>query len=524
MNRKKFSSHHQSNLWHKSKNLPATPDTIGLSSHNTFWFTCDVCKHDFQAIPHNAKKGIKCKHCSGDQFCGNKTCNICYKLTFASYLEEETCPFLWDNNKNIDETVDDTGNKIISLIDPLYVSKFTNKDYSLLCKKCNHSQYVNLSSKSKGGGCGYCANQLLCTDEGCTYCYNKSLKSYLDDKKCPFECDNINSRLIFKGSDKKEYPFKCKNFPDIHVYSSTVYNIVTTNLCPCCSLQSKILCDKQACEGCFKKSFASDQHAEYWDHDKNGKVTPRMKLKGSDNEKYWFKCNICQHSFQKTLYSITGQDTWCPFCCFPPLNLCDNQDCKECFKKSFDSDPKAVYWNYKKNGTITPRQVFKHSNLRFHFICENGHDCCMQLNNIASGYWCASCVNKTEDKLYSALSPIYPELRKQFKVEWCKSKTYLPFDFVLLEYKIVIELDGPQHFRVIHSKWRSPEDEQKNDKYKMDCANQNGYSVIRILQEDVYYNTVEWLEALQESIQTIITEGIVQNICISSNNDYEKYQ
>ena len=30
----------------------------------------------------------------------------------------------------------------------------------------------------------------------------------------------------------------------------------------------------------------------------------------------------------------------------------------------------------------------------------------------------------------------------QFKVEWCKNKTYIPYDFCISEYKIIIELDG----------------------------------------------------------------------------------
>ena len=195
-----------------------------------------------------------------------------------------------------------------------------------------------------------------------------------------------------------------------------------------------------------------------------------------------------------------------------------------CYEKSFASHPKAKYWNYEKNENITPRMVFKYCNSKYHFICENNHNCHMQLNNIATGYWCRSCMNKTEQKLYNALSAIYPELQQQFKAEWCKYKTYLPFDFILLSYKIIIELDGPQHFRIIHSKWRRPEEEQKNDKYKMECANHNGYSVIRLCQEDVYYDTIDWLTKLQRSIQTIIKEGIVQNMYLSSNNDYDIFQ
>ena len=66
-----------------------------------------------------------------------------------------------------------------------------------------------------------------------------------------------------------------------------------------------------------------------------------------------------------------------------------------------------------------------------------------------------------------------------------KNNRYMPYDFVIEEYKVIIELDGIQHFKQV-SNWDSPEETQLRDKYKMEKANANGYSVIRILQDDVY--------------------------------------
>jgi hypothetical protein len=42
---------------------------------------------------------------------------------------------------------------------------------------------------------------------------------------------------------------------------------------------------------------------------------------------------------------------------------------------------------------------------------------------------------------------------------------------------------------------------QKNDKYKMKCANENGYSVIRLLQKDVWRNSNDWQNNLKKSIK-----------------------
>ena len=105
-------------------------------------------------------------------------------------------------------------------------------------------------------------------------------------------------------------------------------------------------------------------------------------------------------------------------------------------------------------------------------------------------------------------------------MEWCKNKSYLPFDFCLEEHKIIIELDGEQHFRQV-SNWDSPEKTQQNDKYKTTCANINWFSVIRILQDDVFNDKYDWVNQLVLNIEKIILEDKVQNIYMCKNNDYD---
>lgn len=112
---------------------------------------------------------------------------------------------------------------------------------------------------------------------------------------------------------------------------------------------------------------------------------------------------------------------------------------------------------------------------------------------------------------------------KQFKVEWCKKKIYLPFDFLICNHNIIIELDGAQHFSQV-SNWTSPIEQQKNDRYKMTCANSNNFSVIRILQDDVWNDKFNWIVELNISINKIINEKKIQNIFICKNNEYDIYK
>ena len=133
---------------------------------------------------------------------------------------------------------------------------------------------------------------------------------------------------------------------------------------------------------------------------------------------------------------------------------------------------------------------------------------------------CPSCINKTEFKFFNKIQEIYPTLKRQYKVEWCKNKICLPFDFVIEEFKIIIEIDGPQHFTQV-SNWTSPEIQIEKDKYKIICANNNGFSVIRLLQNDILKDNFNWIEELNCKILKIINESKIQNIFICKNNEYE---
>lgn len=170
---------------------------------------------------------------------------------------------------------------------------------------------------------------------------------------------------------------------------------------------------------------------------------------------------------------------------------------------------KTIYVNVKKNIIIT---------------CKIHGDFEQVADKHLHGHGCPSCINKTEGKLYNKLILCYSTIIRQLKNEWCsnKKKRQLPFDFCIPENKIIIELDGGQHFEQV-SNWTSPEEQFENDKFKEKCANENGYSIIRILQEDVWNDTYDWYKELCDTIQEIITEKIVVNKYLCKNGEYDTY-
>ena len=307
----------------------------------------------------------------------------------------------------------------------------------------------------------------------------------------------------------KKFWFNCECG---HTFESSLLNINKgNNWCPYC--YNRKLCGN--CDKCNEKSFASHSKSICWS-DKN-EIKPNEVLKGSE-KKYYFNCDKCNHELLISLKKISSQGRWCSYCSHQ--KLCENKECSMCWDNSFASIERSKNLNDK---IINPRMLFKSTNKKFDFDCDDCNKVFIcQLSDITKGVWCSFCVNKTEKILFDKLIEKYDSLKRQYKVNWCKNIKHLPFDFVIEERKIIIELDGKQHFEQIGN-WPSPEETRKNDIFKMKCANKNGFSVIRILQKDVYNNKYHWLNELVNNIEKITNENRVQNIYMCKNNEYKDF-
>jgi len=497
---KSFASHDKAKYW-SSKNNKRPRMVTKKSDSEKFWFDCEKCIHEFDSTLYNISQGKWCPYCAipTKRFC-NSDCEVCFKKSFASH---EKSQFWSDKNE----------------IKPKDVLLGSNKSFKFNCGECHHEFEKTIGDITcSDGWCPYCCNppQKLCSELNCNHCFNNSFASHEKHKYWSSENGNITPRQVFKSSSAK-YCFDCNVCG--HPFNSRLSSITGhDSWCPYCAHQQ--LCDAE-CKLCFDKSFASHEKSTYWSS-KNGNITQRQVFKSS-NQKYWFDCNICEHTFCSALSHITADhhNTWCPYCSNPPQKKCAELNCEYCFDRSFASHYKAKYWS-SKNGDTTPRQVFKSTRTKYIFQCDDGHTFDTSLYSIVSGSWCPFCINKTESKLYEKIQPLYPTIITQFKQDWCKKKTHLPFDFCIKEHKIIVELDGPQHFRQV-SNWSSPEEQLDNDKYKEKCANCNGYSIIRILQEDVYYDTYDWVKELCDAIEELIRGNEVANVYLSTNEDYDKY-
>jgi very-short-patch-repair endonuclease len=338
---------------------------------------------------------------------------------------------------------------------------------------------------------------------------------FLENPKSKFWSDRNEKKPdeVALNSHKKFW-FDCECG---HEFESSLLNINQgNNWCGFCSNPPKKLCEDDNCKMCFNNSFASHPKSIHWSYE--NELKPRQVFKNADRKKFKFHCE-CGHKLDVNLKALNQENKWCKYCAHQ--ELCENLNCNSCFKNSFASVERSKYWS--KENKLNPIQVFKSSNKKYKFdcnYCNNTFETCV--SDITRDVWCPLCINKTEKKLYEKLKELFPTIRTQFKVDWCMNKKHLPFDFVIEERKVIIELDGPQHFKQIAS-WLSPEETFTIDLYKIDCANKNNFSIIRILQEDVLYDRYDWLDELTKNIEKISNENIIQNIFMNKNDEYKNY-
>jgi len=238
-------------------------------------------------------------------------------------------------------------------------------------------------------------------------------------------------------------------------------------------------------------------------------------------------CNICNKSFQQTPYHhIRGSG--CPDCGIKKRANEMKKIASEKFWKVANNDERFDFSKFVYITAITKSDLTcKECNEQF----------LTSQNNLSCGKGCPNCRLKTKKKLNEKLKQIYPNLKMELMVDWCRNPEkcngkhhYFPYDFYIyiedgdLKIHIIIELDGIQHIKPhkFFDRKMTFEERHERDVYKQKCANEKEYHTIRILQEDVFYDKNLWLSKLKIEIDYIKNnQGIIHHRYICDNNEYD---
>ncbi len=351
---------------------------------------------------------------------------------------------------------------------------------------CPHEWKTAIYDRCAGRSCPYCSQKAIrCEHVSITHTHPDIAAQWHPTKN-----NNVNHSQFTSGSGQKVW-WKCSNTCPRgcpHEWEASIGKRCTGRGCPFCS-QRAISCEHVSI------TYTHPEIAEQWHPTKNGDLNPSHFTPGS-NTKVWWACSNtcpqgCQHEWVATIVSRTAGNG-CPFC---------SQKATRCEHVSitYTHLEVAAQWHPTKNGGVKPSQFTSGSGKKIWWICpQKSHEWAATINNRCgkSGTGCPHCKNKTEAQLHTYLNKLFPDLKAQFRVSWCISPTsnkHLPFDFYIPSLQLIIELDGPQHFRQI-SNWQCHRTTVKGDVFKMQRATSAGISVIRLVQEEILDATPEWLE------------------------------
>lgn len=295
--------------------------TIFLNTHTEHWFDCDKCNHSFQKAPHKKKEW--CPYCAGKRLCEDSNCIDCSNKSL------ENCKLKTKSGRLIMDFWDKIKNKI----KPRQIFGKGDTPIYFNCPDCHHSiKKIAKDLTVNKTWCPYCShyNKKLCKDTNCNFCYNNSLSSVLDDLELEFDYElnncfdtlgNMNYPRMITIKSGKEYLFK--HLKCGHSFPKIVANITDKQTgCPYCCNPPQKLCMNKKCTNCFNKSFANFNNitlnrkykVDCWDKIKNNN-SPRDVFMHNDSSKQWFICDVCNHSFDSTLYNICC-GCWCPKCVY----------------------------------------------------------------------------------------------------------------------------------------------------------------------------------------------------------------
>lgn len=385
----------------------------------------------------------------------------------------------------------------------------SNKPFWFDCTDCGHTLSLKPNNLASGQGCRYCNSRDLCADDDCEHCFANSMASHPMGASWS-QRNELTARQVLRGSEMRCW-FRCRDCQ--HEFQSVPYSIKNDKLCPFCSHQS--LCNEDACKSCYDKSCASyPLMVEEWSPEND--CTPRQVFLQS-NRKYTFHCKKCKHIYDTKANQYYNCESCCPYCA--NQRLCCDESCLVCFQKSFAAHPKASCWSPRNDKN--PREVFKGAEAKHWMIC----DTCQsefhtKLYNVLTGYWCPFCKNKSEKKVLAFLRSEYTDdCKTQSRYDWCRySKTgnVMPIDFELSSKKVLLEVDGIQHFQKV-SNWSCPENVQEKDVEKIHKAILQEYVMIHLFQEEMWKDSYDWKKVLRDVIAGCVADPTPRCIFISQS-------
>lgn len=343
-----------------------------------------------------------------------------------------------------------------------------------------------------------CGGSRLCGIESCEETQRRSIVSIPNiDKYWMYDRnEGVNILTVARMSNTNRW-FRCKQC--LHPYFSTPNNFNRKTGCRFCG--SKELCGASDCDVCTPQSLASYPNIDQFWSKKNTESPAIVHLQSHKN--YWFNCKKCTHLTNMSVSKFTTRKG-CKYCSQMTNTLCQDTHCTLCLDKSFASHPMSQYLI----DGADPRSLRKFSTEKHDFKCPHCNNIYnAAIHSVSQGKWCPCRKRKTEAKVLSWIQERYKDhvIKTQYKLPGMGRYS---FDISIIDLKIHIEIDGPQHFTQIMN-WQNAPATRVKDTVKALQATLQQESVIRILQEDIWDDKIDWRREIENAISNMISSSCI---------------
>ena len=236
---------------------------------------------------------------------------------------------------------------------------------------------------------------------------------------------------------------------------------------------------------------------EIWDWKKNNdlNINPYNLTYGS-SKKIWIKCqNKKYHGSYEVACKHFHNGSGCPYC----FHIHGKVHYFDSLGFLYHNIAKMIVEDRRNNLTyMDTYSICPLSEKRYYYKClkcEKYSDKAVQLNilvkNLTSCKFCSDGISIPNKFMGNILKQLNEEFITELSSKEFSGKNYFYYDFYLPKHKMIIEMNGLQHYEECSLTKRSLFEEQWNDLFKYKCAKNyvDDYIVI-----DCRYSTLEWMK------------------------------
>lgn len=319
-------------------------------------------------------------------------------------------------------------------------------------------------------------------NNGCPYCNGKKAIKGVNDifsvfpelkKEWDFDKNEINPEETLAKSTKMAYWICPKNHP----YKTNINNRTSKgHNCPICSNQLIV-------PGINDLQTVYPEIAAEWDYSLND-ITPDKVAPSAKAEYHW----VCKynHPWKATVNKRTSHNTGCP--------ICANKIVVPGINDLTTTHPEiAAEWSDKNDKK--PTEITIGSKYKAIWKCSKCEKEWKSVVHTRKQCGCPRCKESHGEKeIASYLLENGISYEPQYRIEDCRYKNTLPFDFAIIKNNVLlalIEYDGIQHFECVAFGGKNKREQLENleeikmkDKIKTDYCKQNNIPLLRIKYTD----------------------------------------